>query len=422
MDYRLGKCSQCGEKYRIPATFGHDVARCKQCSGVVNIGPVQSGDAPAAEPPAAKETPQPAPAVKPMPARKVSAKPAPVKPAPPKKPKEVSVSGAEQKRKQRGTLARLKAQRAEAEAKPAPAKAPAAAAKPAAMTPAPVTAGAAKPKAGARRSGARSSTRERKPRQKQGMPMGALFGSIALVVIAIAIFMFKDSLFGDGASSDKINEVAAKEPAEATDTSVEEPEAKEEKSAAEAAPAEEQKPKQKKPTVPKDPASVDLMAIEDFDPARDTTDEEWTEMKELMATWMDLDAGAAGPRSGRKLGKYGRKAMPVILNHWKKLDFSNESNQRLGDMIQQQLKDICNGNNFGWRYEGDKDQVWFNKKVVENWAKSWMQVETNIVAWINMAKLDTKDPKLARKLMAKYGDAPEDEFGEADEMDDLEVD
>jgi len=39
MDYRAGKCSQCGAEYQIPASFAHNVARCKQCGGVVHLDP-----------------------------------------------------------------------------------------------------------------------------------------------------------------------------------------------------------------------------------------------------------------------------------------------------------------------------------------------------------------------------------------------
>src|SRR5262245_12907184 len=39
MDYRAGKCSQCGAEYKIPASFAHNVARCKRCSGVVHLSP-----------------------------------------------------------------------------------------------------------------------------------------------------------------------------------------------------------------------------------------------------------------------------------------------------------------------------------------------------------------------------------------------
>ncbi len=40
MDYRHGKCSGCGAGFNIPASFQHDTAKCKECGGVVNIGPV----------------------------------------------------------------------------------------------------------------------------------------------------------------------------------------------------------------------------------------------------------------------------------------------------------------------------------------------------------------------------------------------
>ena len=39
METRSGKCSNCGAEYQVPATFTHDVARCKVCQGVVNLSP-----------------------------------------------------------------------------------------------------------------------------------------------------------------------------------------------------------------------------------------------------------------------------------------------------------------------------------------------------------------------------------------------
>ena len=39
MEYRAGKCSQCGAEYQVPASFAHNVARCKKCGvGVVHLG------------------------------------------------------------------------------------------------------------------------------------------------------------------------------------------------------------------------------------------------------------------------------------------------------------------------------------------------------------------------------------------------
>jgi len=75
MDYRTGKCSQCGAEYKIPASFAHNQARCKECGGVVHIGAkgsrrAKTAGAPApgpalASPPAPRpkvEAPSPAPA------------------------------------------------------------------------------------------------------------------------------------------------------------------------------------------------------------------------------------------------------------------------------------------------------------------------------------------------------------------------
>ena len=455
MDYRPGKCSQCGAEYKIPASFEHDVARCKKCSGVVNIGAVQSDGESAAAPQAPAEK---APKAMPVPAKKVArgpkpapakaAKPAPAKPdkpAKPAKPEEVSTRDANQKRKERGTLAKLKAARAAAEAeaasgssgaraKPSPARPAAAAKSPAAAKAnAPSKTGAARRGSragGSRRSSGRSGRASgRGDKEKKGAPMGLIAGG-ALVLIAAALFLFKDSLFGGGETTDAANQVSAMEsndpdatPAEPSSEASAGEEPAGDSEPEEAPPAEEpKKPEETKPKV-KDAASIDLSALPTLKRARGTTDEEWAEMQELMAVWMDLDAGAAGPRSGRQLAEYGRKAMPVILNHWQTFDLENNpQHMRLGDMIQKQIKDICNGSNYGWRYEGDKDRVYFNKRVIESWNKAWLQVETSIVAWINIAKLDTKDPKAARELLALYGDAPEDDFGEVEDLDDLGVD
>lgn len=429
MDYRLGKCSQCGAEYKIPASFGHDVARCKECSGVVNIGPVQSADAPAA--PAQEASKAEAPKAQPMPAKKVAPRPAPApKPKAPAKPVEherVKAESAEQKRKERGTLAKLKAARAaatQAEAKPA---AKPRAVKPAARrSPAKAETGGARrssrPGGGSRRSGGRSSGRSGGrggDKEKKGAPIGLIAG-VAVLLIAAVVFMFKDSLFG----SEDAPEVVAKEttevtPDEPTEAPVDDPAPVEDE-----APVEEEEKKPEKPkSKPRDPASIDLTGLPKLKKARGTTDEEWAEMEELMTTWMDLGAGAAGPRSGRQLAEYGRKAMPVILNHWQTFDLENNPEHlRLGDMIQKQVQSICNGRNYGWKYEGSENRIWFNKQVIVNWNTLWLQVEEDIIAWINLAKLDTKDPKAARKLLAEYGEAAEDDFSGADDLDDLGVD
>jgi hypothetical protein len=62
MDYRHGKCSQCGAGFNIPASFQHDTAKCKECGGVVSIGPVLAAPpAPPAAPARASTPTAPAP-------------------------------------------------------------------------------------------------------------------------------------------------------------------------------------------------------------------------------------------------------------------------------------------------------------------------------------------------------------------------
>lgn len=431
MDYRLGKCSQCGAEYKIPASFEHDVARCKRCSGVVNVGAVRSDDGPAAK--EVTPTPPEAPATEPMPAKRVV--PAPPAPSPGEssnEPVEISSAAADKKRRERGTLARLKAQRAaQATSKtsrapaprPAPAGRPAAApAKPAARAPASRTHGEGVKATGrsSRRSGSRRNARAAAG-HKRGFPVGGAIGVGALLILAVAVLLFKDSIFSGSESADSDREVAAAEtPVETVEEVIEEeaPEEEPEEPVLEEKELEEEK----KPVV-RDASEIDLAALPELKRARGTTDEEWAEMAELVETWMDLDAGARGPRAGRNLGEYGRKAMPVILNYWKAFDYGTPEGHRRGDMCQIMLKDICNGTNFGWRYAQDENHEWFNKKVVVAWSGVWVKVEENIVAWVNLAKLDTKNPKLAKELIAQYGDGWDDDFGgDSEELDDLDVD
>jgi hypothetical protein len=54
MDIRLGVCSACHARFKIPASFKPNRARCRECGGAVLVGPV-GGAEPAAEPPARRE-------------------------------------------------------------------------------------------------------------------------------------------------------------------------------------------------------------------------------------------------------------------------------------------------------------------------------------------------------------------------------
>ena len=182
----------------------------------------------------------------------------------------------------------------------------------------------------------------------------------------------------------------------------------------------------------KDPASIDLAAIADFGPTPDTTPEEWAKLQEAAAMMLDTEAGAAGTRARRALIEAKRKAVPALLNAFKKLDFATEAGRKAGDLCQTTLKDIWNGTNFDWRYPDeaagkpvtDPGDVWFCKRSTELWCSLWRQAEENIEVWIQKAKLEEKDPDEAKRLRETFGKPAEE--GAADESggggDDLDVD
>jgi outer membrane protein assembly factor BamB len=55
-------------------------------------------------------------------------------------------------------------------------------------------------------------------------------------------------------------------------------------------------------------------------------------MGELITSLMDPYAGAAGMRAGRKLEKFGRKALPVYINQMLTLDYATEEGKSNGDV------------------------------------------------------------------------------------------
>jgi len=156
-----------------------------------------------------------------------------------------------------------------------------------------------------------------------------------------------------------------------------------------------------------DPSLTDLTEIEDFGPFRGTTADRFEELEELCAVMLDPEAGAAGNRAKNKLVEAGREAMPVIINAIKRLDLADEDQFRSADVSQKALQDICNGNNYGWKYPSQEPEKFhaFDKKVIKNWATSWSKCATDDAAWMKLAKLDAMP------------DAPEDEGGMDDEDD-----
>jgi len=463
MDYRQGKCSSCGAEYKIPASFQHDAAKCKECGGVVNIGPVQSGSTP----------PAPAKTGAPIPARQFAGKrPEEAKPAP--KPAEPAKKGG-------GTLEKLKAQRAAAAAAGEAKSATPAQRKPAAATPAAKPAAApgrarAGAKAGAkvgagaavgakaggkvaagstrRSSGGRRGRggddgddegggRGRRGARQQKKPNMALFGIAIVLLIAgggAAFFMFKNegtqaqeptddtANAADGATDAGGEDAGADEGTESTDDTAGDTEtagdaegsdeASGDEPAAEEKPAEKPADEQPKPKKG-DPSSVDLLSYADFTAPSGVSASEWSELQELVSTFL-ADDGARSSRALRSLQEAGPAAVPAMLNEMKKMDLGDEYQATMCNSLQRALTEIAHGSNWGW-YSGTEDTPHYqNKRVVEQWIKIWMQADQDIQAWINFSKMEERAPDKVDEVRAKFtkeGAAVIDDAG-----DDLDVD
>ena len=459
MDHRIGKCSQCGAEFKVPASFTHDVARCKVCSGVVRFDPAAAPAVPAKR---VVKAPEAEPALE-----------------------EVRVEETERKRKERGTLARLKAERAraaagsgESAARPAGTgvgKAAAAAGTAAAGAATARTKTAAGKSSrgvtgarsgGARRSGSsnrrgrgasgdgeRSSRRGGRSKGRDAKKKSPVLPLILVGVAGLgaAGWFFKDTLLGkdtqaggpeesteqaldpgaaapeagaDPAADTQVAATPQDEPATAggdeAAAAPEEaaPQEAEGSDEAAAAPDEEAKPAEEAKS--NDPASVDLSEIEDFGPARGTTDEEWTRIQELADTFGDPYAGAQGGRAGKELKELSRKAMPALINKLKTFDIETDEGYRMANVFNKTMQEICNGNNFGWKSNTEDNYVIYDKKIVVAWAGVWRQVEQDIIAWINLAKLKDKDPEHAQELLRLYGDGAAADEGGGDEGDEDE--
>ena len=319
MEYRTGKCSQCGAEYKVPASFAHNVARCKKCKGVVHLSPAPSAPALERARPA-KPEPTPAATAAPTPpvAAPKAAPPSPVKPSAPTPP---------------------------------PQREPLVAAR---STP------PHKEESSSRGSTRTSANREKKP------PVAGLLSGVGLLVVGGALILFRKEILGGGAPAPASLTVPAAgvqatqaeaPPAEtgALAKTLEQPQADarqpapaETPKAADAPPAAAEKPKGN-PKEVADSSKVDLASIPDFQPTSDTSPEEWAHLTEWVGQWMDVDAGAAGNRAKMELLKQGRKAVPAILNAFKKQDFASMEGRSNGDQCQKALMQISNGTNFDWR-------------------------------------------------------------------------
>jgi hypothetical protein len=82
------------------------------------------------------------------------------------------------------------------------------------------------------------------------------------------------------------------------------------------------------------------------------------------------------------------------------------------------LTELCNGNNFGWKYPSQEPEEfhYFDKKVIVAWSKAWEQAKDDDGAWAKLAKLDNQDAPPGKAESKKIDEATEDAL---DKLDDL---
>jgi len=360
MEYRIGKCSQCGAEYKVPASFAHNVARCKLCKGVVHLGSSKGGAAPAeparaaAKPaPPAERAPRPDPEATP-PAPRPSARPTPS--SEPRAPQ---------------------ARPAPEVGEPAPPEVAAAPRTPRAA-PAPLAA------AGRR-------------------PPVALYVLAGVGLLALAVFLFRDKLFGAPADERAPHSDAPPgehETAPRTESGLVQPPA-----GAREAPRSTGVDGSPEALAEGDPRSIDLDALPELEPSGDTPTAEWKQLEEWVAQWLDEDAGAAGELAGKELATKGRKAVPAVLNFLKRQDFASADGRRAGELAQPFLKRAANGADFGWptAHAGGPREVFACKLSLLEWTRAWQRCTQDVEAWIQLARLEEFDPREAKRLRDTFG-------------------
>jgi hypothetical protein len=459
MTFRIGECSSCGATYKLPASFAADQARCKNCGGVVQIGKA-GASAPLKPAP-------PVPATRPAGATAVRA------PAqPPAKKKHEGPSMKERLLAQRQAAGATHG----AAAKPSPpvdrthgaksvksttytpaAKGTSKAASPRAGTaiaaaapvePGPGASPQAKPAGSRTRSsrrgaseasedGGRAGGRRHAPKKKEPPILGFIAAVVLLVGISGGAYWYLTQEPGPDAAAAPETKVAMA--ADATQdspsgssgegaSSVEDVTSGAEDgadggqapiaaAADEAAAAAKPKPVK---APPGDPASVDLSLIPQYGPIAGCSPARFAELEELAATMVDPEAGAAGNRAKLALLESGKEAFPVIFNALKAQDLTSEDGFRNADACQRALQELCNGRNFGWKYESQEPDTfhYFDKKVIVSWSKAWEQAKDNDGAWAKLAKLDQVEgaAPAAEETKKAADEATEDAL---DKLDDL---
>jgi hypothetical protein len=145
-------------------------------------------------------------------------------------------------------------------------------------------------------------------------------------------------------------------------------------------------------------AAIDLSSLSDRQPLEGTTDEEWAAMNELITRYRTPPFGPTSTQSGDRLMIQGRRAVPAILNGFKRVDLTTKDGTEIGWKIQTLLlQGLCGDTNFGWRRETRPADVAFNQQVIQRWFEAWDAAGMDDEAWAEISRLKAVPPGLAKK-------------------------
>jgi len=120
----------------------------------------------------------------------------------------------------------------------------------------------------------------------------------------------------------------------------------------------------------------------------------WDSMNKNMALYIQPPFGKASETAGDRLVQQRERAIPVILNGWKQVDFSTADGASLGWKIQTLLlQAVTGGVNFGWRRATRAEDVAFNSQIVRRWFEAWGQNKIDKEAWAALAAAPAEAPE-----------------------------
>lgn len=117
-------------------------------------------------------------------------------------------------------------------------------------------------------------------------------------------------------------------------------------------------------------------------------------MRDSLSVYLDISAGAKGDASGKELAESGKPAVPILLNAFKRLDFSTDSGLRDGTRIHEVLVRIAGGNPFGWRDAQEPNYIAFDRRVVQQWFDAWERAQHDDAAWAELSRNAGDSPNI----------------------------